>query len=63
MSGRTTLIVSHRLSIIRPCTQIAVIDQGKLAELGTHEQLLEQNGLYAKMYNMQMGLQAETFAK
>ena len=55
MSGRTTFIVSHRLSVIRPCDTIVVVDGGLLAEQGTHAELLEQNGIYAGMYRMQMG--------
>lgn len=55
MAGRTAFLVSHRLSVIRPCDIIVVIEDGKIAERGTHTELLERNGLYAQMYRMQMG--------
>jgi len=55
MANRTAFIVSHRLSVIRPCDIIVVIDEGRIAERGTHAELLERNGLYAQMYRMQMG--------
>ncbi|MBQ6042615.1 MAG: ABC transporter ATP-binding protein [Clostridia bacterium] len=51
--GRTTIVVAHRLSTIRNATQIAVIDGGKVAELGTHEELIKQNGIYASLYSLQ----------
>ncbi len=55
MAGRTTFIVSHRLSVIRPCDMILVIEGGSIAEQGTHAALLERGGIYAHMYRMQMG--------
>jgi ABC-type multidrug transport system fused ATPase/permease subunit len=55
MAGRTTFIVSHRLSVIRPCDMIVVVADAHLAEQGTHQQLLDLNGIYAQMYRMQMG--------
>ena len=51
--GRTTIIVAHRLSTIRGANRIAVLDDGWLVELGSHEQLLERDGLYAKLYRLQ----------
>lgn len=51
--GRTCLVIAHRLSTIRNADKIYVIEEGKIKENGTHSQLLEQNGLYAKYYNMQ----------
>ena len=51
MGSRTTIVVAHRLSTIRRADRIAVIDAGKLAELGTHDELLAINGRYAKLAN------------
>ncbi|HEY3321372.1 MAG TPA: ABC transporter ATP-binding protein [Planctomycetota bacterium] len=62
MSGRTSFIVSHRLSVIRPCDVIVVIEGGKLAEQGTHAQLLQRGGIYAQMYRMQMGEEAHVIS-
>jgi ABC-type multidrug transport system fused ATPase/permease subunit len=55
MAGRTSFIVSHRLSVIRPCDLILVLEHGAIAEQGTHQTLLDRGGLYAQMYRMQMG--------
>lgn len=51
--GRTTLVVAHRLSTVKNADEIAVVSGGKIVERGTHEQLLEQNGIYANLYNQQ----------
>lgn len=53
MKGRTTFIVAHRLSTIREADNILVMRDGKVIETGNHEQLLKQNGFYAKLYNSQ----------
>jgi len=54
MRGRTTLVVAHRLSTVQSADSIAVMSQGKIVEMGTHETLLTQGGHYARLY--QMGL-------
>lgn len=51
--GKTSIFISHRLSSTRFCDRILLFDQGKVVEEGTHEALLEQNGAYAKLYEVQ----------
>ena len=51
--GRTCLVVAHRLSTIKNADEIAVISQGKIIEMGNHEVLLKQNGIYANLYKLQ----------
>lgn len=53
MSGRTTFVIAHRLSTIRNADKIIVIDKGIISESGTHQQLVNQNGLYHKLNKMQ----------
>lgn len=50
---RTTVIIAHRLSTIKVAHRIAVMDAGQIIELGSHEELMAKNGLYARLYNMQ----------
>lgn len=53
MRDRTTLIIAHRLSTVRVANRIAVLDGGRLIELGSHDDLMARRGLYAKLYAMQ----------
>jgi len=53
MKNRTTLAIAHRLSTILAADVILVVDRGEIVERGTHHELLEQNGLYARLYNEQ----------
>ncbi|MBC8324122.1 MAG: ABC transporter ATP-binding protein [Verrucomicrobia subdivision 3 bacterium] len=53
MEGRTSFVIAHRLSTIRKATQILVLKNGEIIERGTHETLLDQNGLYAKLARIQ----------
>lgn len=56
--GRTTLIIAHRLSTIRNATRILVIENGRIQEEGTHQALMEKNGIYANLYLTQTKLRA-----
>ena len=53
MAGRTTLVVAHRLSTIRNADQVLVLDQGKIVEQGTYEELLAKGGVYRRLYELQ----------
>ncbi|MDF2869350.1 MAG: transporter related [Anaerocolumna sp.] len=54
MTGRTTIMVAHRLSTIQHADVIMVMHKGKLRESGTHQELLNQNGIYRKLYELQL---------
>ena len=53
MKGRTSFIVAHRLSTIKQCDLILVMQDGDIVERGTHDSLLAADGLYAKLYHSQ----------
>jgi ATP-binding cassette, subfamily B, multidrug efflux pump len=54
MHGRTTIFISHRVSTIRNADRIAVLHEGRVVELGTHDELLSRNGYYTDLYNKQL---------
>ena len=54
MTGRTTIMVAHRLSTIQHADKIIVMHKGRIRESGTHQELLEQNGIYKKLYQLQI---------
>jgi subfamily B ATP-binding cassette protein MsbA len=53
MKNRTTLVIAHRLSTIENADKIVVLDAGKIVETGNHQQLLDKNGHYAALHQMQ----------
>ena len=53
MEGRTSFVVAHRLSTIRNASLILVMNEGKIIEQGSHEELLAKGGFYSKLYNSQ----------
>ncbi|HZD95452.1 MAG TPA: ABC transporter ATP-binding protein [Candidatus Sulfotelmatobacter sp.] len=54
MRGRTTIFISHRVSTVRNADRIAVLHEGRVVELGTHDELLARNGYYTDLYNKQL---------
>jgi subfamily B ATP-binding cassette protein MsbA len=53
MRNRTTLVIAHRLSTIENADMILVIDHGRIVERGSHGELIEKNGAYARLHQMQ----------
>ena len=53
MEGRTTIVIAHRLSTVRKANRIIVMDAGRIAEIGSHQELMANNGIYRKLYDLQ----------
>ncbi|MBT7990249.1 MAG: ABC transporter ATP-binding protein, partial [Anaerolineae bacterium] len=54
MEGRTTFVIAHRLSTVRRADKIIVMDEGKIVQVGRHEELLEEDGLYREIHSLQL---------
>jgi len=63
MSGRTAVLISHRVAAIKDADQILVLDQGQIVARGTHEQLLAQGGLYSELYRTQLDTEVDRVRK
>ena len=59
MHGRTAVLISHRVAAIKDADQILVLDQGKIVERGTHDELIARGGVYAELYRTQLDTELE----
>ncbi|HEX2918635.1 MAG TPA: ATP-binding cassette domain-containing protein, partial [Edaphobacter sp.] len=55
MQGRTVFVIAHRLSTVRRATKIMVIEEGRITEVGSHDELIKKSGTYRRLYDMQFG--------
>jgi ABC-type multidrug transport system fused ATPase/permease subunit len=58
--GRTSIIIAHRLQTIQEADRVLVLEQGRVAEIGSHEELLAANGLYATLHSLQFQSDADS---
>ena len=58
LTGRTSIVIAHRLSTIRNADKIVVLDDGRVVEVGKHQELLARNGMYSRLYAINYGLEA-----
>jgi ATP-binding cassette subfamily B protein len=63
MEGRTTFVIAQRLQTVKDADQILVLDKGKIAERGTHQQLLREGTIYPEIYELQLRAQEEALGK
>ena len=59
LQGRTAIVIAHRLSTIRGADKIVVLDMGEVVEVGTHDQLMDRDGLYSHLYQMNYAAMAD----
>ena len=63
MKGRTTFVIAQRLRTVKAADQILVLHGGKIVERGTHDELIEQDGLYRQIYDLELRDQEEAFER
>ena len=56
LKGRTTFVIAHRLSTVKHAHKILVLENGEIQEIGTHRELIDSNGVYKRLYDLQFGL-------
>jgi subfamily B ATP-binding cassette protein MsbA len=59
MRGRTVIVIAHRLSTVRHATKIAVLENGRISDIGTHDELMQKSATYQRLYNLQFAEMGE----